>query len=84
VSFLERKEAPYVAATKTLILRRADVCNTVGFSTATLCRLVARGEFPPQRSLGSRAVGWLASEVEAWVKARPVSENMPVARGARA
>jgi predicted DNA-binding transcriptional regulator AlpA len=32
---------------------------------------MARGMFPRRRRLGLRKVGWLASEVRAWIVTRP-------------
>jgi prophage regulatory protein len=51
-------------------LRLPPVKATTGLSKATLYRLMDEGHFPRPYSLGARAVGWLASEVEAWVKSR--------------
>jgi prophage regulatory protein len=64
-------------ATKSLFLRKPAVLAAVGFSHATLHRLVARGEFPAPRKIGERAVGWLTADVERWAASRPVSDNLP-------
>ncbi len=42
-----------------------------GLSRSTVYDYVARGLFPRQRRLGRRRVGWLASEVRAWIANRP-------------
>jgi predicted DNA-binding transcriptional regulator AlpA len=38
----------------------------------TIYRLEARGEFPRRRQLAGNAIGWLESEVDAWIRSRPV------------
>jgi prophage regulatory protein len=52
------------------ILRRHEVEKTVGLSRSTIYFLMSRNEFPRPVGLGSRAVGWLADEVEAWIENR--------------
>ena len=38
-----------------------------GLSRSTVCNRVATGNFPAPISLGGRSVGWVASEVDAWL-----------------
>ena len=52
------------------ILRLPQVLARTGLSRSTIYAKVAAGEFPEPISLGARAVGWLADEVEAWLVAR--------------
>lgn len=54
-------------------LRWDDVTERVGLSRVTIWRLERRGEFPKRRQLGSASVGWLESEVEDWLRRRPVT-----------
>ena len=52
------------------ILRLPEVLDRTGLKKSTLYRRMAAGEFPQQAKLGganSRAVGWLAEEVHAWI-----------------
>lgn len=42
-----------------------------GLARATLYRYIKNGQFPRQRRLGPRRVGWLASEVRVWMTTRP-------------
>jgi prophage regulatory protein len=49
---------------------RAIIART-GLSRSTIYDYIARGLFPRQRRLGPRRVGWLASEVRAWIANRP-------------
>ena len=52
------------------ILRLTEVEAITGLKKSTLYRRMTAGEFPQQAKLGgpsSRAVGWLAEEVDAWI-----------------
>lgn len=64
------------------IVREAECKRLTGLSRTTRWELERRGQFPSRRRLGSHSVGWLASELEAWVagrEQRPVGQ--PVAAG---
>ena len=52
------------------ILRLPDVINRVGLCRASIYLRIEQGKFPKQISLGARAVGWLESEIDAWLVAR--------------
>lgn len=47
------------------------VVACTGLSRSSIYSYVAQGLFPRQRRLGPRRVGWLASEVRAWIASRP-------------
>ena len=49
------------------ILRRRQVEAQTGLSRSTLYDYIRAGRFPPAVRVGSRAVGWVASEVDAWL-----------------
>jgi prophage regulatory protein len=53
-----------------MILRLPAVKSRTGLSRSTIYLKVAEGTFPKPISLGSRAVGWVDTEVEAWVSGR--------------
>jgi len=53
-----------------MILRLPAVKARTGLSRSTIYLRVAEGTFPKPISLGSRAVGWVDVEIEAWVAAR--------------
>ncbi|MFL9998801.1 AlpA family phage regulatory protein [Paraburkholderia sediminicola] len=44
---------------------------STGLSKTQCYRLIQRGEFPAPLKIGARAVAWRASEVQAWIDARP-------------
>jgi len=50
------------------IMRLPEVRRTTGLSRSTLYMRIAEGKFPRPINLGGRAVGWLQSEVEAWLE----------------
>lgn len=52
------------------LLRRPVVLSRVGVSSSTLYEMIAAGDFPAPIPIGRQAVGFLESEVEAWIKNR--------------
>src|SRR5439155_11748996 len=52
------------------ILRPREVFVRVGLSRTTIWRAVRRGDFPAPRRLSANAVGWRASDVDAWIASR--------------
>jgi len=52
------------------ILRLPTVKAVTGLSRSTIYLRVAQGSFPKPISLGSRAVGWVESEVSDWIAQR--------------
>ena len=54
----------------TCILRLPEVMARVGIRRALIYQRIADGTFPKQISLGARAVGWLESDIDAWLAAR--------------
>jgi prophage regulatory protein len=56
------------------ILRVHQVCEMTGKSKAQLYLDIRTGTFPPARQLGPRSIGWFASQVQDWIKSRPVAD----------
>jgi prophage regulatory protein len=52
------------------ILRFPAVQAAIGLSRSTIYLWIAEGTFPRPVSLGARAVGWLQSDVEEWLRQR--------------
>lgn len=50
--------------------RRKQVEAQTGLSRTTLYDYIRAGRFPAPVRIGSRAVGWVASEVDAWLAAQ--------------
>ena len=51
-------------------LRRKDVQIRTGLARSTIYLYIQQGAFPKPVTLGPRAVGWLESEVSAWITER--------------
>lgn len=51
------------------IWRLKKVMEQTGLCRTAIYNGIKAKTFPKQVPLGSRSVGWLASEIEAWVKA---------------
>lgn len=49
------------------VLRLPAVKDRTGLSRSSIYLRVAQGRFPTPVSLGGRAVGWIESEVDAWL-----------------
>ncbi len=52
------------------ILRRKQVEARTGFPRSTLYLKISRGEFPKPIKIGARAVGWIESDISAWIESR--------------
>lgn len=69
------KESPRDAPNQSMlsanqVLRRKDLKPATGLSPSTIYRMIACGEFPKPVKLGPQAVGWLKSDVDAWLARR--------------
>ena len=58
--------------TRERALRFNDVLWVTGLSRSALKQLERAGQFPAPRLMGDRMIFWLASEVDAWLRARQV------------
>jgi len=61
---------PLQSQTEPAILRRKQVEVRTGLSRSTIYEYMQAGTFPSAVALGPRAVGWVASEVNAWIAGR--------------
>ena len=52
------------------ILRLPAVKARTGLSRSTIYLWISQGKFPAPYALGARAVGWLESEISAWIAQR--------------
>lgn len=62
------------------IWRLPEVMAHTGLSRSTIYLKISLGDFPPQISLGLRAVGWIADEIIDWIneqikKSRPSAQS---------
>lgn len=67
--------APFQSATSKRILRMPAVQVRIGLSRSTIYEAINKGEFPPSISLGARAVGWLESDIDAWLESRVLASK---------
>ena len=49
------------------ILRLPDVVHRVGYGRSTIYQKIQDGTFPVPLRLGSKATGWLESDIENWI-----------------
>lgn len=59
----------------TSILRLPGVIAHTGLSRSSVYSGVKRGTFPAPIKLGERSVGWLTSEIMAWIESRKVARH---------
>ena len=52
------------------ILRLREVCEVTGLAKSTIRRAELAHTFPRRRRIGLRSVGWLESQVQAWLASR--------------
>lgn len=80
--------ADSLPAAKSSILRKIQVCERTGLSGATIYNKLNKlspsydPAFPQQVRLGRNAVGWIESEVDAWISSR-VADQKPGGRRAK-
>ncbi len=59
----------------TRFLRLPEVQARTGLSRSTIYVRLGEGRFPRPVSLGARAVGWIESEVDEWIRERIASRR---------
>jgi prophage regulatory protein len=57
------------------IMRQSEVLYLTGMSRASLDRAEKENRFPKRKKLSPRAIGWLQSEVQAWIEGRNEPEK---------
>ena len=56
-------------------MRLPEVESKTGLSRSTIYLRIKEGQFPAPVNLGSRAVGWMFSEVEEWLEQRIIARR---------
>ena len=65
-----KQQAPQNGSNQDRILRTQEVIKLVSLSRSTLWRMERKGQFPDRVPLGTGSVGWLKSDVDAWMQSR--------------
>ena len=52
------------------LIKLPDVLELTTFSSATIYRLIDKGEFPRQVKLTERSSAWLLEEIYSWIEAK--------------
>lgn len=55
---------------KECFLRLSDVMARTGLSRSSIYQNINEGNFPQNINIGARSVGWLESEIDAWMQDR--------------
>lgn len=55
---------------KERLMRLAEVIERTGLSRSMIYLSIRNGDFPPNVRLGPRCVGWIESEIDAWIQGR--------------
>ena len=56
------------------ILKRPEVERLTGMSASSIYAKMRAGTFPAARRLGPGSVGWLESDLDAWMEALPAAD----------
>lgn len=67
---LLRKVASKKNVNSSRIIRIKEVISRTGLSRGGIYARISREEFPKSIGLGGRAVGWLESDIDAWIHNR--------------
>lgn len=52
------------------ILRLPQVKALTGLGKSSIYSAMRKGSFPKSRALGARAIGWIQSDIVAWIESR--------------
>jgi prophage regulatory protein len=52
------------------LIRDPEVRRRTALSRSTIWRLEQAGNFPPRRKISARAIAWVESEVEQWIRSK--------------
>jgi prophage regulatory protein len=58
------------------IIRLRQTIEKTGLSRSTIYSLIKSGDFPQQIHLSARTMGFLESELDAWIAARVAASRM--------
>ena len=61
---------------KLALERMNEVTKRTGLARATIYRRMGEGTFPQPVKLGTRAIAWRSSDVDAWIESLSVIDSM--------
>ena len=59
-----------MANTTKRLLRLKEVQNQIGLGRTSIYQKIKDGQFPRQVSIGTKAVAWVSSDINAWIESR--------------
>lgn len=68
---------PALPAQKSVyIIRLRKTIEKTGLSRSTIYNLMSAGTFVPKIQISTRAIGFLESDIDAWIEARVIASRM--------
>jgi prophage regulatory protein len=69
LTFSQKQESSQELAdlSRIRLIKRPEVLKRTCLTKSSMYDRIAKGEFPPPVKIGSRAVAWVESEVQAWI-----------------
>jgi len=64
-----------IASTARRVVRKRELLKMIPLSDVTVWRMEKRGEFPKRFTLGGRAVGWFADEIDEWLDSKAIKRD---------
>jgi prophage regulatory protein len=71
-----KHDIPSASSADKKIIRPTDVIKKIGLSRSSLYKHMAAGTFPQSITLGDRAIGFLSSDIDAWIDSRIASSKV--------
>ncbi|MDP1657856.1 MAG: AlpA family transcriptional regulator [Methylotenera sp.] len=75
-NFMQESITPLSVQKSVYIIRLRQVIEKTGLSRGTIYNLIKSGDFPKQIHLSVRTMGFLESEVDAWIAGRVAASRM--------
>ncbi len=82
-AILEKLTNLEAASAEIKVIRMPELEEKTGLNRVTIYRMVKEGEFPRQREISSRNVGWLSTDVDQWLINRPVAGTPELTQGGK-
>ena len=64
------------------LLRRPEVCSRTGLSDTRIDELESQGLFPRRVSISTRAIGWVSTEIDEYIRQRIARRDAQTAKAA--